>query len=199
MRKRWSAEEEEILRDARRENPEEGDTWMIQAMAGLEAIGVRRSISAISCHWARMQDAQGEPEIPDLGQDMLANKYQVEASRTAIYREGIAGWIQGVRDTHGDSAAWAEVTERLALCYAALALSAEAGEVAGVVSKLLRDNSTVDDSLARIGNETGDVLWHAAAVLTEAGWTMGTAMGWNLYKLQDRAARNVLGGSGDNR
>ena len=81
------------------------------------------------------------------------------------------------------------------LAYTTLGLAGEAGEIANKVKKVIRDGRSTDG----ISDELGDVLWYLAAVANELGADLGDIANNNLKKLADRQARNVLGGSGDNR
>ena len=108
---------------------------------------------------------------------MQLNEYQNEAMRTAIYG----------RD-HG-------------LLYATLGLGSEAGEVAGKVKKVLRDKEGVFSQADKdsIADEAADCLWYLAALARELGTTLDAMAVKNLNKLESRARRGVLGGSGDSR
>jgi len=110
------------------------------------------------------------------------NEYQEQAKKTAIYPESGDGSYNS-------------------LAYAVLGLTNEAGEVAGKVKKIWRDEfgELFDHRRAEIASEAGDVLWYLSAVATELGVTLESLAAANLAKLQDRQSRNVLGGSGDNR
>ncbi len=132
------------------------------------------------------------------------NEYQEDAVATAIYpgKGACAGAL-----------------------YCALKLAGEAGEVAEKVGKAIRDDGflfsedlttprdaafnaadpwahskwfTAERRLELI-KELGDVLWYVAAMSEELGVTLGDVAATNIVKLQDRAARGVLGGSGDDR
>jgi NTP pyrophosphatase (non-canonical NTP hydrolase) len=91
------------------------------------------------------------------------------------------------------------------LLYPVLKLAGEAGEVAEKLGKLMRDEGwspgepltpVQRDALAL---ELGDVLWYVAAVAHDLGLPLGEVARRNLDKLADRAARGVIGGSGDTR
>ena len=83
----------------------------------------------------------------------------------------------------------------------ALGFASEAGEVAGKISKIYRDNngewSTIlsDD----VCLELGDCCWFIAALCYELGADLSLVMDKNIAKLADRAKRGVIGGSGDHR
>lgn len=98
--------------------------------------------------------------------------YQKEATRTAIYKP------------------------EHAVLYTALGLVNEAGEVAGKVKKILRDDKFDRDAIAA---EIGDVLWYIAALCKDLNVDMAQVAHDNLAKLRDRQERGKLQGSGDNR
>jgi len=87
------------------------------------------------------------------------------------------------------------------LVYTALGLAGESGEVAEKVKKLIRDDffsksGNFEDAVA---SELGDVLWYLANLASEIGMTLEEIAILNTQKLQDRKARGVLKGSGDDR
>jgi NTP pyrophosphatase (non-canonical NTP hydrolase) len=85
--------------------------------------------------------------------------------------------------------------------YFALETCDEAGEVAGKVKKAVRDDNGVftPERIEAVGKEIGDVIWPLANLADKLGLNFGQLMIDNLEKLNDRARRGVLGGSGDNR
>lgn len=104
--------------------------------------------------------------------------YQAAARQTALYPVFGAPWV-----------------------YPALGLANEAGEVLGKLKKIVRDDGgkiTVEAEAA-LKAELGDVLWYLAALASELGLSLQEIGEDNLAKLADRAARNVIGGSGDER
>lgn len=104
--------------------------------------------------------------------------YQFEARKTAIYPD------------RGEN-----------IIYPTLGLNGEAGEVAEKVKKLIRDKESKYDPefTEEIADELGDVLWYVAALCDEMGFSMANVAKKNLEKLNSRAERDVLSGSGDNR
>lgn len=108
---------------------------------------------------------------------MQANEYQAWTEKTAIYPkdEGIV--------------------------YTALGLAGETGEVANVVKKIIRDDNGLflQEKHDKLVAELGDVLWYAARLATELNVTLEQVLQMNHDKLEDRLARNVIKGSGDNR
>lgn len=85
--------------------------------------------------------------------------------------------------------------------YPTLGLCGEAGEVADKVKKVLRDRqgNFSPEVIADLQLELGDVLWYVAQLATELGLELEQIAQANLDKLASRAARNVIGGSGDRR
>jgi NTP pyrophosphatase (non-canonical NTP hydrolase) len=83
----------------------------------------------------------------------------------------------------------------------ALGFASEAGEVAGKISKIYRDDNGewTHKKCEEIGMELGDCCWFIAALAYELGFDLGFVMDKNIQKLADRKARGVIGGSGDNR
>ena len=113
------------------------------------------------------------------------DNYQTESLKTAVYPAG-----QGK-------------------LYTVLGLANEAGEVAGVVKKIIRQDVYLSSCLTeeendrmnqeKIKAELGDVLWYLAAVAKEYNLKLSDVAQYNMDKLKDRAERGVLRGSGDNR
>lgn len=108
---------------------------------------------------------------------MHLNEYQNEAMKTAVY------------------------PLETAIEYTALGLVSEAGEVAGKVKKMIRDNGGVLDAPTRAAlvDEYADVLWYVSEGLRALDTTLEAAAQKNLNKLASRKTRGVLQGSGDNR
>ncbi len=87
------------------------------------------------------------------------------------------------------------------LTYPTLGLAGEAGEVAERVKKLYRDDAGELTPERRDGlkAELGDVLWYVAALCWELQLSMNDVAEYNIRKLHDRRARNVIRGDGDER
>jgi len=83
-----------------------------------------------------------------------------------------------------------------ALSYTALGLAEEAGEYAGKVSKLIRDN-VFETQLA--AKELGDVLWQLTRSATELNIKLEDIAQMNIEKLTKRLKDGTIQGSGDTR
>lgn len=108
---------------------------------------------------------------------MTLNEYQAAARSTAIYPK-----------------------EREIL-YPTLGLTGEAGEVADKVKKVIRDDheTFTPEKKRQIALELGDVLWYAAALAHDLGYTLDEVAQMNVEKLQSRQQRDKIHGSGDER
>lgn len=78
-----------------------------------------------------------------------------------------------------------------------LGLVGEAGEVAEKIKKLIRDKTRFSN--AEIIKELGDVVFYATALANYYGATLDDVLETNVAKLNSRAERGTLTGSGDNR
>ncbi len=87
------------------------------------------------------------------------------------------------------------------LVYPVLGLASEAGEVAGKLKKVIRDQNghLSPEQRQRLLDEVGDVLWYVAAICTELETSLEAVARTNLDKLASRAGRGVIGGDGDHR
>ena len=108
---------------------------------------------------------------------MDLNEYQKTARRTAIYPEDHR------------------------VVYPALGLASEAGEVAGKIKKVLRDQAGdfARAPLEAIKDELGDVLWYVAVLAGDLGLSLDDIAAANLDKLASRQERGRLSGGGDQR
>lgn len=108
---------------------------------------------------------------------MQLNQYQNEAMRTAIYP-----------------------LDR-ALEYTVLGLVSEAGEVAGKVKKIIRDKGgkLASEDIFAVADELGDVLWYVAEAARALDVQLDYVAQRNLDKLESRARRGQIQGSGDTR
>jgi NTP pyrophosphatase (non-canonical NTP hydrolase) len=78
-----------------------------------------------------------------------------------------------------------------------LGLVGESGEVAEKLKKMIRDKEEmkVEDMM----KELGDCLFYLQAICNFIQVGLGSVIQMNVDKLNDRAKRGKLGGSGDNR
>lgn len=85
--------------------------------------------------------------------------------------------------------------------YPVLGLANEAGEVAGKVKKIFRDQGGKISGETRdaLKSELGDVLWYISQVCTELDLSLDDVAESNLAKLLDRQARGKIRGDGDTR
>jgi len=69
------------------------------------------------------------------------------------------------------------------------------------VKKILRDagGTITNETRDAISKEIGDTLWYVARLADELGYSLGDIAQANLDKLNSRANRGVIGGSGDDR
>jgi NTP pyrophosphatase (non-canonical NTP hydrolase) len=87
------------------------------------------------------------------------------------------------------------------MLHAILGLAGETGEVTEKFKKLYRDKQgKIDEAfLSDIKKECGDVLWYLADICTQLCIDLEDVAAYNIEKLQSRAARGKIQGSGDNR
>lgn len=98
------------------------------------------------------------------------------------------------------------------LNYPLLGLSEETGEVCGKIAKFIRkhggrepvnamkaDENDYRELVVDLKKELGDVLWMISAIATDFGLSMEDIASGNIVKLEDRLARGVIIGEGDNR
>lgn len=94
-----------------------------------------------------------------------------------------------------------EIRTDHAIIYPTLGLVNEAGEVAGKVKKIFRDEGghiTEQDRLA-IKGELGDILWYLTQIASNLDLTLAEIADGNLVKIMTRYAKGMIGGSGDHR
>jgi NTP pyrophosphatase (non-canonical NTP hydrolase) len=108
---------------------------------------------------------------------MNFSQYQQQTEKTAIYDPSIA------------------------VTYTTMGLASEAGEVAGKIKKVFRDNfgNFTEKNIHDISSELGDVLWYVARLAASLNIDLQDVAEKNISKLQSRDTRGVISGSGDNR
>ena len=80
----------------------------------------------------------------------------------------------------------------------ALGLCSEAGEVADKVKKFYRGDMDSGLRLLLIA-EISDCLWYLSELANYLNYPLGNIADYNLHKLQKRAERGMIRGSGDER
>jgi NTP pyrophosphatase (non-canonical NTP hydrolase) len=87
------------------------------------------------------------------------------------------------------------------LLYPVLGLAGESGELLNKVKKIYRDSGGVYTHADRnaVIAEAMDCAWYIAEICTQLGVNLDDAAHILLSKLNSRADRGVIGGSGDNR
>lgn len=136
---------------------------------------------------------------------MQPNEYQELTKKTEIYSKASESFVLGIftaKDVGSRSIKNAEFL--CSLMYCAGKLNGEAGEVAELVFKALRDGSNgsfiIDDERRDlILKELGDILWYVARLADLLEEDLENIMIDNIDKLMSRKDRGVLSGSGDNR
>ena len=84
--------------------------------------------------------------------------------------------------------------------YPALGLAGEAGETVDKVKKFLRGDYELDEEHKKaIALEIGDVMWYAATLARDLGFSLEEIGQMNLEKLRSRQQRNKISGDGDYR
>lgn len=83
--------------------------------------------------------------------------------------------------------------------YLTLGLSSEAGEVAAIIKRWIRDETPTDVVTKELEKELGDVLWYVARLADEAGLSLQAIIEGNKRKLEKRQLENKLKGKGDDR
>jgi NTP pyrophosphatase (non-canonical NTP hydrolase) len=101
--------------------------------------------------------------------------------------KGYSDWVEGKMMTEG----------HIRLMENTLGLMGEAGEVAEKIKKSLRDGATVNPD--DIMKELGDVAFYVTGLANFFGGSLATTLVMNMDKLESRAKRGTLKGSGDNR
>lgn len=83
--------------------------------------------------------------------------------------------------------------------YTVLGLASEAGEVAALMKRAIRDSTPEAELAARVRDELGDCLWYIANCAREFGFNLSDIAQANLDKLASRQSRGVIHGEGGER
>ena len=82
--------------------------------------------------------------------------------------------------------------------YLSLGLTSEAGEVAAIIKRIIRDSEKLNRN--DLIKELGDCLWYITNIANKyCGVSLGHVMHMNMEKLKSRYDRGVIKGRGDNR
>lgn len=92
-------------------------------------------------------------------------------------------------------------TQIASIQYLVIGLSEECGETCGKVKKIIRDKNCEisEESKKGLLLECSDTLWYLTRLIKELGSSLEEVAQMNIDKLKDRAKRNQIKGSGDNR
>lgn len=131
---------------------------------------------------------------------LTLDSYQEAAHATSLVREGADSLWDRITDQERDDQ-YAAFLDYRSLSYVTLKLNGEAGEVAELIGKALRDDSGVItmERSAKLEKEVGDVLWYVAEICTIMGWSLSELASKNLQKLAKRQSDGTLKGDGSNR
>lgn len=113
---------------------------------------------------------------------MNLNEYQKGCRKTAFYLDSVQGMPSFI--------------------YPLLGLAGECGEVMGLMSKVVRDDTTPEKIVNltdKLKFELGDVMYMVASIASDFDLSLDDIAESNLKKLADRQARGKLAGSGDTR
>lgn len=159
-----------------------------------------------------MSDEKMLPLMPDEKIVHLA-RYQELAGSTAIYPcRNNALLAADHINRHGFPAPWLVTAEPgninsdaafayIGLNYPFIGLSNEAGETAGKIKKICRDNNGVltPETREALAKELGDAFWYLSECATVLGYSLSEIATMNARKLFKRQLEGTLKGSGDNR
>lgn len=129
------------------------------------------------------------------------DQYQEFTQALAAYNEDV--FLNAVNHESADEPFLSQVM--LPWMYPVLALSEEAGEVAGKAAKFVRKTNTgvspemLGTLRTDVAKELGDVLYNVSEAARQFGFTLQEIVNINYDKLKDRLDRGVLVGEGDNR
>lgn len=121
--------------------------------------------------------------------------YQQFTKSKAVYNESV--WLH---HTHRETNP-ADIVV-MNYMYPLLALGEEAGEVQGKVAKFIRKSKNevnIPQLREDVKKELGDLLYQVSECARQFGFTLQEVIDSNVAKLDDRQARGVLIGEGDNR
>lgn len=146
---------------------------------------------------------------------MSITREDVQLFRDCIKTFPTVNLLDAYQNIAGQSAIYPGKGTPTGLTYVALKMNGEAGEFAEHLGKAMRDDGfgqedphnflasdpkgLTPERHAALVKEVGDVLWYLGAACRELGIALSEVAAINLEKLADRAERDVLRGSGDER
>ena len=122
------------------------------------------------------------------GMDMRADWYQEEAAKFSRYPD-VGDKILEMLDVYGTSdndPQWVEIITQGPLL--AAGFFGEAGEVANIVKKIIRNSllGGMPPDESAVADELGDALWYLSAIADLFGYSLSEVMLLNLSKLEAR-------------
>ena len=123
------------------------------------------------------------------------NSYQEEAVRTASFLDSLVNQEGKILATKH------ELIWLIELMYCSLGLAGECGEILEKVKKCIRDKGgkVSEEDREAIEAEAGDCFWYLSVLTDILGIKGNDIAKSNLRKLQSRAQRGKISGSGDKR
>jgi NTP pyrophosphatase (non-canonical NTP hydrolase) len=120
---------------------------------------------------------------------MKLSEYQEQTAETAAPYKSAARTI-------AEDAEENEIDFIVRASYLGLGLASEAGEVAGKIKKIIRDDNLIAGDLIK---ELGDVCWYVSELCSLLRVSFEEVLEANIEKLAKRKANNTLQGDGDAR
>lgn len=133
---------------------------------------------------------------------MTPDEYQELTRTTEIHHKAAKAFVDRII---GDTTFRSVAILWMQIFYCTGKLNGEAGEIAEIIFKALRDGKTVmlgpdaEEIRKKMLKELGDIQWYIAQLADLMGFSLEYVMENNIAKLQDRKERGVLSGSGDDR
>jgi NTP pyrophosphatase (non-canonical NTP hydrolase) len=136
--------------------------------------------------------SDSEPSSDDGG--MKLNELMHATRETAAYRAGTRSLLECMHLLSD-----ASQLQLFDLVYLTTKLASEAGEVAGVMGKFFRGDTTYEVAKDRLAKETQDVLWYVVRIFDDLDLDAEDEARKLMARLVDRKARGVIRGDGDDR
>ena len=146
--------------------------------------------------------------MPD---QMTIAQYQNQTHTTAVYidecRRLAIHFVTGNKDIlHHDTSERErtridELTNLLCLCYTAIGLGGESGEILNKIKKIIRDGQGVlnDDHRSKIAAEMGGSFYYHSQLANHLSLDIETILHDNAAELASRKERGKIQGDGDDR